>query len=133
MIEYMASHVSQAPGSEIQPAAPFLRNIARVVGPVWCRTQPQIPTQVFGNRRSFKRPPYPLRPYRMGRPGMNFSYIPNGPVPNPFTEYADAFHGMSLISHLGGYSSFTCSFSESAGFKNCVCQWFFTKNMFTQL
>ncbi len=72
-----------------------------------------------------------LRPYRTVGPGPNSRSFPDQTCIVPFHHLSDSITGRALISHLGDYFIFLCSFCQNPGFIDIVRHGFLDIDVFS--
>lgn len=61
-VEAVTAHVAEGTGPEIQPPAPYQRQIGRMIWSILCRSEPQVPVESFGDGRRLFGPVDTLGP-----------------------------------------------------------------------
>src|SRR5262249_6843836 len=103
-IEIVAEEIADGRGAKIPKVAPANRIKRSAVSTRLARAEPEIPVHARGSCFVWRPPSEALVPACGAGPGMDFSYIPDGPIPNNLASLPDKIARVSLVAHLRGHA-----------------------------
>ena len=133
----VTADIAKSAGAEIPPTPPDEREVNRIVRSLRRGSEPEIPIEGRGHRRSIFGPADALRPIfieettgRTVGPDMRSRDIADDAGPNQFAEMSGIAGRLTLVTHLSGDFGFACCPGDLPGFPDGVGERFFAVNMF---
>ena len=105
-VQQLTPRGSQRPGSEVEPPAPSVGMIGRIVGALGCRAEPQVPGQSGGQGRFLLGPAHALRPLWAIGPAMDLFDRAESVAPNHLDGASNSGSRMTFVAHLRRDSGF---------------------------
>ena len=117
VIDDVAAHVAEGPGAKIDPAAPRVGAVSRVVGTLGNGAEPEIPIEGGGDRRRAGGSADPLLPEAAGPigPGVDFADVADDAGLDPFVREPRPFGGVPLVAHLRDHARPARRLGDGAG------------------
>src|SRR6266404_3274880 len=105
-VKVVAEKIPNWRGSEV-PEVPPPNRIERGAVTAWLtRPEPQIPIHSIGSWLILRASREAGVPASRAGPGMDFTHVTDGPVPDDFAGLADEITRVALIPHLGRHAGF---------------------------